>query len=74
MTTACQGYDTVSYNKRTRLIVPFPVLQKQQSMYTATKDMSCINEKKKKKKVGVGAMFNPNASVQSIIRVRHGAV
>ena len=29
ITTACRGYDTVSYNKRTRLIVSFPVLQKQ---------------------------------------------
>ena len=26
---ACRGHDTVSYNKRTPLIVPFPVLQKQ---------------------------------------------
>ena len=36
-------------------------------MCTATKDMSCIIEKKK---AGGGAMFDPNTSVQSII---HGA-
>ena len=28
----------------------------------------------RKKKAGGGTMFDPNGSVQSIIRVRHGAV
>ena len=46
----------------------FSCVTKAESMCTAMKDMSCINEKKKG---GRGAMFDPNASVQSII---HGTV
>ena len=71
ITTACRGYDTVSYNKRTRLIVPFPVLQKKSRCIPQRRTWAAST---KKKKAGGGAMFDPNGSVQSIIRVRHGAV
>ena len=51
-TTACRGYDTVSYNKRTRLIVP--VLQRQSECFTLLtvyrneghEIHSCIHEKR----------------------------
>ena len=33
-----------------------------------------LRQRKKKKRQQRGAMIDPNASVQSIIRVRHGAV
>ena len=72
ITTACRGYDTVSYNKRTHLIVPLPVLQKQSRCVPQRRTWAVST--KKKRKAGGGVMCDPNASVQSIIRVQHGAV
>ena len=68
ITTPCRGYDTISYNKRTRLMVSFHVVQNQSQCAPQRRTWAAST---KRKKAGGGAMLDPIASVQPII---HGAV
>ena len=49
ITTACRGYDTVSYNKRAHLIVYFPVLQKQNQCVPQRRTWAASTKTKKRR-------------------------